>query len=506
MRAWTRNAHIQLFAAILACGLSIHSSDVYGQSRIQRPQDSSSIPASSVALPQVLAAPGQKPTSAAYPDQQIERINWNIESVAKHFGTEKPAQTDSVPADWISAPSGVALPPCEEPVLTKPSINSLNGASKPTAYAPPAPREIVRVNLSFAPGSDRNRSSHVTHSPFKADVCPTVNWDIKKRTADVTEEVYVGDCSSITTEFDTLHTVQPTKIVRQETPAVNVESLEELQQLLPKTESKPEPNYLTELSELLPGEAKWLFVNERLLDLSPGEGSTPAISYLDDLNALLENDERISPNSGHRHTSVANQTHRVAYQQNSPPVSKAPVDRYSSIAPDPACMAGGVGASSLFDSMSNIRLNGLSTSPPPLPRNSETKTVELPRPEDKACQFLEEYGPTYYSTPMRFGAPRPMRNAHVFWHRPLYYEDPNLERCGQTSGCLTTAVSAVHFGTAIAFTPYLTAATHPTACVQSLPDCPTCHSFDCSAYWPGWSWKGAVAQAAAVTGLYFIVP
>ena len=506
MRAWTRNTHIQLFAAILACGLSVLPTGVYGQTRAEKSRNDLLIPTSSVPLPQVLAVPGQKPTSAVYSEPQIERVDWNIDSVVKHLGTEKPAQTDSVPGDRISAPQGVPLPPCEEPVLKKLSVNTLNGASKPTAYAPPAAQEIVRVNLSFAPGLDRNQTSHVTHSPFKADVCPTVSWDIEKRTAEVTEEVYVGACSSFATEFEALQTVQPTNIVRRETAAVNVESLEELRQLLPKTDAKPEPNYLTELSELLPGASNWLFANERLLDLAPEEGSIPAISYLDDLNTLLENGEQISPSSGHSHAYVANQPHRVVYQQNSPPVSKAPVDRYSSIAPDSACVAGGFGASSLFDSMSNIRLNGLSTSPPPLPRNSDTKTVELPRPEDKACQFLEVYSPSYYSTPMRFGASRPMRNAYVSWHRPLYFEDPNLERCGQTSGCLTTAVSAVHFATAIAFTPYLTAETHPTACVQSLPDCPACHSFDCSAYWPGWSWKGAVAQAAAVTGIYFIVP
>jgi len=429
-----------------------------------------------------------------------------MESAVKHFGIEKPKQKNSVSADWISAPEGVPLPPCEETVVKKVSAYNLNGTNKPAVNAPPAPHEIVQVNLSFSSVSDRDQSSHATLAPFKSDFCPTVSWVTEKPNFAATDDADVGACSSLETEYETLTTAQPTKVVRPELSEVNVESLAELQTLLPKTAASPELNYLTELSELLQGESNWLFANEGLLDLAPEEGSTSGISYLDDLNTLVESENRISSASGQGTSSVANQTHRVVFQQNAPQFPKATVDRYSSIAPDPACTTGGGGTSALFDSMSNIRLNGLSTSPPQLPRNSETKTAELSRPENRACQFLDESGPSYYSTPMRFGASRPMRNAHVFWHRPLYYEDPNLERCGQTSGCLTTAVSSVHFVTAIAFTPYLTATTHPTACVQSLPDCTTCQSFDCRAYWPGWSWKGAAAQAAAVSGLYFIVP
>ena len=191
-------------------------------------------------------------------------------------------------------------------------------------------------------------------------------------------------------------------------------------------------------------------------------------------------------------------------QTNQNAAPRRPRNPYTGIAPDPSCVGvAGVGVSSIFQPITSVQLNGLSTDPPSRPRNDNASVAELPRPENKACQFMDAYAPTFYETPMRYGAQRPTRNAHVFWHRPLYYEDPNLERCGQANGCLTTAVSTVHFVTAIAFTPYLTGATHPATCVQSLPDCPTCQSFDCRAYWPGWSMKGAVAQAAAVSGLYF---
>jgi hypothetical protein len=95
---------------------------------------------------------------------------------------------------------------------------------------------------------------------------------------------------------------------------------------------------------------------------------------------------------------------------------------------------------------------------------------------------------------------------YPLWHNPLYFEDPNLERCGQTKACLTTLSSAVHFTTMLALTPYLTTVDHPRDCVQALPDCPTCHSFASDAYFPEWSWKAAAVQTAAVTGLVFIIP
>jgi hypothetical protein len=267
-------------------------------------------------------------------------------------------------------------------------------------------------------------------------------------------------------------------------------------------ENETDVTYMTELNELLQGESNWIFGNTGLLDLAPEEGqSATGASYLDDLNALVEGQNLNTPQAGFVEV-VAIQTNENLTQSTAPAKPRKP---YTSIAPDQNCShLGGVGVSSLFRSISSVQLNGLSTEPPSRSRNDVAVAAELSRPENKACQFLEADAPIYYATPVRFGATRPNRNTHAFVHRPLYYEDPNLERCGQGHGCLTTAVSTVHFVTAIAFTPYLTGATHPTECVQSLPDCPTCHSFDCTAYWPGWSWTGAVAQAATVTGLYFV--
>ena len=153
--------------------------------------------------------------------------------------------------------------------------------------------------------------------------------------------------------------------------------------------------------------------------------------------------------------------------------------------------------------MGSISVNGTSSEPPKVPKN--VKKIELTLPPNQACAYLEPGAPSYYLT-AGYGVRKAPRNTHRFYHHPLYFEDANLERCGQSSGCLTTLNSAVQFTTMAALLPYLTTADHPRDCVEALPDCPTCHAFGCDAYFPEWSWKAAAVQAAAVTGLIYVIP
>lgn len=92
-------------------------------------------------------------------------------------------------------------------------------------------------------------------------------------------------------------------------------------------------------------------------------------------------------------------------------------------------------------------------------------------------------------------------------HNPLYFEDVNLERYGHTHGpVLEPLVQTAHFFGNIAVLPYKMGVHAPTECQYSL-----------GYYRPGncapWikppvpiSLRGAYAQAAAVTGLFWLVP
>ena len=289
--------------------------------------------------------------------------------------------------------------------------------------------------------------------------------------------LYIGTQKSVQSKYVSVDCISaPVNVERppSESPIVRVSAISSR-----KAEPQAEVTYLAELNQLLQGGSNWLYANEGLLDLSPEEGSTTAISYLDDLNALVGIKAVASPNAQCLNTATMLQGQSENAQSSVPATPNTSAQPYTSIAPDLRCNGvEGFGVSALFQSMSRVRVNGLSTAPPVQPRQSATPNAQLERPVNDACQYMDPYSPAYYSTPPRFGAPRPDRNTHVLMHQPLYFEDANLERCGQTSGCMTTAVSAVHFATAITFSSYHMAVEHPASCVRSLPDCPTCHSFD----------------------------
>lgn len=92
-------------------------------------------------------------------------------------------------------------------------------------------------------------------------------------------------------------------------------------------------------------------------------------------------------------------------------------------------------------------------------------------------------------------------------HKPLYFEDVNLERYGHTRGpILEPVVQSAHFFANIAILPYKMGVHAPHECQYAL-----------GYYRPGscapWikdpfplSARGAIAQGAAVTGLFWLVP
>ena len=91
-------------------------------------------------------------------------------------------------------------------------------------------------------------------------------------------------------------------------------------------------------------------------------------------------------------------------------------------------------------------------------------------------------------------------------HRPLYFEDENLERYGQSFGMVQPAVSAAHFfGRAVAL-PYQMGAFPPHECVYTLGKGRPGSYTPYYVYRPPVSARGALYQAGAVTGLSFFVP
>lgn len=112
-----------------------------------------------------------------------------------------------------------------------------------------------------------------------------------------------------------------------------------------------------------------------------------------------------------------------------------------------------------------------------------------------------------------FLAPRVWHNrtpeaaAYQFYSRPLWYEDANLERCGHTVGCLQPVVSGTYFFANTALLPYRFAAEPQCSVVPQKGFCPPgCRYSHCDNYLPPWSPAGAISQAAAVTGLVFLIP
>lgn len=123
-----------------------------------------------------------------------------------------------------------------------------------------------------------------------------------------------------------------------------------------------------------------------------------------------------------------------------------------------------------------------SSAPPQLP---EGRTADsLDRPQDEAGAYEQHTIPVYYTT-MGYGVRRAPRNTHCFRAHPLYFEDPNLERCGRSHGGCTATCSALHFALQTAMLPALMLHDHPDDCVRMLPDCPTCHKFPCDVTCPG---------------------
>jgi hypothetical protein len=138
----------------------------------------------------------------------------------------------------------------------------------------------------------------------------------------------------------------------------------------------------------------------------------------------------------------------------------------------------------------------------------DIRPAEGELPDDPAAARFAALGEDHHV----FGTNRPWPLSCHAWeapavcHRPLYFEEPNLERHGWTHGIAQPLVSAAHFFGTIPALPYLMAAEPCRRCVYTLGhDRPG----SCAPYRlhrPPLSLRGAAAEAAVVTGLIWAIP
>lgn len=96
--------------------------------------------------------------------------------------------------------------------------------------------------------------------------------------------------------------------------------------------------------------------------------------------------------------------------------------------------------------------------------------------------------------------------APALCHRPLYFEDENLERYGRSFGLAQPAVSAAHFAGRIVMWPYLAGAFPPHECIYTLGRGRPGTYIPYGLYRPPVSVRGATYEAGAVLGLAYLVP
>ena len=118
----------------------------------------------------------------------------------------------------------------------------------------------------------------------------------------------------------------------------------------------------------------------------------------------------------------------------------------------------------------------------------------------------------------RLGLLNPAGSVSIFdrypapmYHRPLYFEELNLERCGVGNGYFQNAVSGARFVTGTLLLPYRIATESPHVLVSSPGDCRSQQAFG-TEIMPlrrgpgGWlQCRGVLSEAAVIAGFSFLL-
>jgi len=125
-------------------------------------------------------------------------------------------------------------------------------------------------------------------------------------------------------------------------------------------------------------------------------------------------------------------------------------------------------------------------------------------PKNLASRFMVKE-PVLKIVAAGISPPRPDRYPIVFKHRPLYYEQPQLERCGRGCGVAQNAISAGQFCMNTFFLPYHMCKTKPGCPVASGGDCLSCKPYSLNCNVLPLSYKGLATEAAAFAGFTFLL-
>ena len=125
-------------------------------------------------------------------------------------------------------------------------------------------------------------------------------------------------------------------------------------------------------------------------------------------------------------------------------------------------------------------------------------------PESRAEQFAQRE-PMIAITALGVAPVGPNRYTQGFMHRPLYYEQRNLERCGQGFGCLQNGISGAQFLWNTMLLPYHIGRQRCDCLIPAGGDCLTGEllSIDCELC--PLDPHGLTVQAAALAGFTFLL-
>ncbi len=101
--------------------------------------------------------------------------------------------------------------------------------------------------------------------------------------------------------------------------------------------------------------------------------------------------------------------------------------------------------------------------------------------------------------------PLPDRYTVGFMHRPLYFEQPRLERCGESCGHFQNMISGARFVADTFLLPYHLCRQRPGCLVPAGGDCRTCQTISEPCKLCPLDCKALATQSAAVAGFAFLV-
>ncbi|MAI73604.1 MAG: hypothetical protein CMM01_22260 [Rhodopirellula sp.] len=125
-------------------------------------------------------------------------------------------------------------------------------------------------------------------------------------------------------------------------------------------------------------------------------------------------------------------------------------------------------------------------------------------PEDLAARFMLKE-PVLKIVAAGISPPQPDRYPIAFKHRPLYYEQPNIERCGRGCGIAQNAISAGQFCMKTFTLPYHMCKTRPGCPIAAGGDCLNCKPYSLNCNVLPLSYKGIATEAAAFAGFTFLL-